>query len=377
MPTFNPTQTVFALSMISNVGSTFKGDLQHIEAETYKKINSYLSSSEVTTGIGSWKVIWGPAIYQAPLSDRADNVMVLFQAGADATTPGQLVVGIAGTNPYSAFDWLLEDFFVITEVQWASGNPAPLNPHISLGTYIGLSILQVLTPGPQLPGVGVTLPKYLTSVLASPTPLSIAGHSLGGALSPAVALWLSDTKASWDPSAYSSLACLPSAGPTSGDQDFSTYYGNQLGSVTTRLHNGLDVVPHAWEADDLRELPDLYDPPIPGTLELYALLVGALAISATKDYTQIVPSTPPLPGVFNQNSFDPTKSDCDNYTSQTFYQHVDAYFDLLGIPIPTLRTELTAVANEQLARVQSLVLRKQMIQTQARSGMIRTQATSG
>ncbi|MGH9905070.1 MAG: lipase family protein [Pyrinomonadaceae bacterium] len=58
----------------------------------------------------------------------------------------------------------------------------------------------------------------------APTPISVTGHSLGGALSPAVALWLSDTKAQWDPSGRSSLACLPSAGPTSGDQAFATYY---------------------------------------------------------------------------------------------------------------------------------------------------------
>lgn len=377
MPNFNPTQTVFVLSALSNVGASFKGDLEQIEGDTYKEINFYLSSPEVTTGMGSWKVIWGPSIYQAPASDRADNVMVLFQAGSDAATPGQLVVGIAGTNVYSAFDWLLEDFLVITTVPWAYGNPAPLNPRISLGTHIGLSILQALTPGAGLPGVGVTLPKFLTSLLTSATSLTIAGHSLGGALSPAAALWLSDTKATWDPSGFARLACLPSAGPTSGDQDFSTYYGNQLGSVTTRLHNSLDVVPHAWEGDELRELPDLYNPQIPATLELYALIVGALAISATKDYTQILQSTPPFPGVFHQKSFDPAKSDCDNYMAQTIYQHVDAYFEWLGLPVPNLRKELTSVANEQLAKIQRRVRRKQLIRTQSTSGRIRAQSTSG
>jgi hypothetical protein len=360
VPTYTQTQTVFALSLLSNVGSLFKGSLHEIEALTSKEIKKYLSDKKLIDEIGSWDVIWGPAIYQAPFSDRADNVMVVFQAGAGSAVPGQLVIGIAGTNIYSAFDWLLEDFWVITAPQWAYGNPAPLNPHISAGTHLGLSILQRLVPGHLLPGVGVRLRKFLLSILAAPTPITIAGHSLGGALSPAVALWLSDTKARWDLHG-SSLACLPSAGPTSGDQDFSTYYFNQLGSVTTRLYNGLDVVPHAWEADDLVELPELYDPPISPTLELLVLSAGALAISASNDYAQICPSTLPLLGTFNQGSYDPKKSDCDNYSAQALYQHVDAYFDLVGVSIPKLRKAFALVADQQFAKLQSAVQRKQLI----------------
>src|SRR5258706_11710147 len=121
MPVYNPTQTVFALSMLSNVGSSFTGNLSQIEAATYAEIKTYLG--QIATDIGSWEVIWGPAIYQAPASDRADNVMVVFQAEAGSAVPGQLVVGIAGTNPYSAFDWILEDFLVITSVPWNYSSP--------------------------------------------------------------------------------------------------------------------------------------------------------------------------------------------------------------------------------------------------------------
>jgi hypothetical protein len=361
VPTYTQTQTVFALSLLSNVGSKFKGNVTQIEAATSQEINTYLSQPTLIAEIGSWAVIWGPSVYQAPGSDLADNVMVAFQARAGSALPGQLVIGIAGTNPYSAFDWLLEDFSVIAAPRWAYGNPAPLNPHISAGTYLGLSILQALVPGHSLPGVGVRLKNFLLSTLAAPTPITIAGHSLGGALSPAVALWLSDTKAQWDPSGFSSLACLPSAGPTSGDQDFSTYYGNQLGNATTRLHNSLDVVPHAWEADDLRELPDLYSPPISPTLELYGLLFAALIISASKNYTQICQSTPPLPGVLNQSLINPASSDCDNFSAQMLYQHVSAYFVLVGVSIPALQAAFELIADQQLARLQSTVQRKQLI----------------
>jgi hypothetical protein len=352
MPTYNPTQTVFALSMISNSGSSFSGTLAQIEALTAQQIKNYLN--EESTNIGPWEVIWGPAIYQAFGSDVADNVMVVFQAGAGSAVPGELVIGIAGTNPASAFDWLLEDFLVVSTVQWPYGNPVNLNPNISLGTYLGLSILQLLTPGPGLPGVGVPLRMFLTSVLTTPTPITVTGHSLGGALSPAVTLWLSDI-------GFSSLACLPSAGPTPGDLDFSTYYGNQLGNVTTRVHNSIDVVPHAWEADELKELPDLYNPPIPPTLELYGLLLGALGISAASGYTQICPSTAPFQGVFNQDSYKSTNKDCDNYYAQLGYQHVNAYFDYFGIVMPTLLAALAPVVDRQIEKLRSKVQRKQLI----------------
>lgn len=36
MPSYNPTQTVFALSMLSNVGASFTGNLSQIEASTTK-----------------------------------------------------------------------------------------------------------------------------------------------------------------------------------------------------------------------------------------------------------------------------------------------------------------------------------------------------
>jgi hypothetical protein len=332
-----------------------------IERETANAINKILNDSQTISEIGSWNVIWGPAIYQALASDRADNVMVLYQAGDDCTTPGQLVIGIAGTNVYSAFDWLVEDFLVMATHPWQYGNPGSLNPNISLGTYYGLTILQNLIPGLNLPGVYFTLKNFLASVLATATSITVAGHSLGGALSPAVALWLSDTKGQWDPNKYSTLACLPSAGPTSGDQGFSTYYGNQLGSVTTRVYNSLDVVPHAWEMDDLMELPELYNPPIPPTLELYGLLVGALAISATGDYAQICPLTSALQGTFSQSSYNHSKSDCHNFIAQMLYQHVQAYFDLLEVTNPTLQAAFAGAAEQQFAELQDAVQRKLLL----------------
>ena len=79
--------------------------------------------------------MWGPAVLVAPGSLLADNVMYVAQAGPDTATPQQLVVAIAGTNPYSPFDWLLEDASVAILVPWLTGNPPPgSDRQISHGT---------------------------------------------------------------------------------------------------------------------------------------------------------------------------------------------------------------------------------------------------
>jgi Lipase (class 3) len=359
MTTYDQTRTVFTLSMISNLGSGIQGTVAEIESKTYQAINAELSTQEPT--IGRWSVIWGPAVYQAKNSDVADNVMVAFRAGTDSAIPGQIVVGIAGTDPHSGFDWIFEDFLVVTTRPWETGNRGNLSPRIALGTSIGLSVLQSLVPGPGLPGVGVRLPAFLRSALSSSTLLTIAGHSLGGALSPAMTLFLSDTKPIWDPSGFATLRCLPSAGPTSGDRDFATYYNGVLGQATTRLYNSLDVVPHTWQSEDLVQVPDLYSPAIPPTLQVFSLAVTALGISAACDYTQIDVRTPPLQGKVNTDIIDPSKSDCDNFTAQVYYQHVQAYFELLGIVSATMSSTFAQATVRSITAIRARLARVQMV----------------
>ncbi|MGH9905071.1 MAG: hypothetical protein ACRD8U_05725 [Pyrinomonadaceae bacterium] len=116
------------------------------------------------------------------------------------------------------------------------------------------------------------------------------------------------------------------------------------------------------------KLPELYNPPISPTLEIFRLLVAALAITAEKDYTQICKSTPPLQGALNQSLIKPANSDCDNYTAQMVYQHVEAYFGLLGIAVsPSLNAALAPAANDQLARLVSTARRKLHIRRRSKT----------
>ncbi len=202
---------------------------------------------------------------------------------------------------------------------------------ISLGTFLGLSVLQTLRPGPRFPGAGTLLSDFLTTGLPDSPLITVAGHSLGGALSPSLALFLSDTRGNWDPAARTQIACFASAGPTPGNGYFAAYFASQLGATTTRCWNNIDVVPHVWNGSDIAAIPNLYAPDILPDLLIQALADGARAISSLGDYTQIIPVAG-LPGTVNTSLINSAVPDFDNYFNQLSYQHVDAYSILLGVP---------------------------------------------
>lgn len=330
MPSYSHDQSVFTLSVLANLGSTITGALDHIEAALTSTIQTQLLNFQPE--IGTWTVAWGPAVYQAPGSNRADNVMYVAQAGSDTATPRQLVVAIAGTDPYSAFDWLTEDALVSTQVPWPTGTPpSSSTPRISLGTFLGLSILQTLRPGPRQPGAGTLLLDYLRIGIQGNPWITVTGHSLGGALSPSLALFLSDTQATWASASRIQIACLASAGPTPGNGDFATYFNSQLGPATTRYWNAIDVVPHVWNTADIGAIPNLYAPDIPPDLLVQALADAASAMSSSGGYTQIIPVAG-LPGTVNTSLINSAAGDFGNYFNQLQYQHVDAYPILLGVP---------------------------------------------
>ncbi|MDP9122694.1 MAG: lipase [Acidobacteriota bacterium] len=328
-----PLQTLFTLSLLPNLGHAFSGSVDTIEGELTGEIQVQLKNLEPQ--IGPWELVWGPAVFELPASDRPDNIMLVARNGGVAGLPG-LVVAVAGTNPYSFLDWLVEDFLVSTQIPWPTGSAAG-QAMISLGTFNGLAALQKLKPGPGQPGAGTTVRSFLSTQVRAPVAINVCGHSLGGALSPTLALWLHDTQADWDPAHHASFSVLPSAGPTAGNQAFAAYSDSQIGPQVTRLHNPLDVVPHAWAATDLAAVPGLYLPQIAPDPVVQGFGDLALAISKGCGYAQIDPGAPPLAGAAVDPAeirwFDPPFV---NFFRQAGFQHVDAYSDLLGLGTETL-----------------------------------------
>jgi hypothetical protein len=181
-------------------------------------------------------------------------------------------------------------------VPWAYGN-SPLNPRISKGVAYGLEKLQALAEGHTKKAAGVTARDYLAAN-PSVTKVMVTGHSLGGALSPVYSLYLQNTVSQWNASGSAVISVLPTAGQTPGDENFSKYYGEQLGSDTCRVWNSIDIVPHAFQQDTLLQVPPMYEPQIPSQKPIEKLIASLRLETEGNNYLNILPETQGFPSSF-------------------------------------------------------------------------------
>ena len=114
---------------------------------------------------------------------------------------------------------------------------------------------------------------------------------------------------------------MPTAGPTAGNGAFAAYSGKKLGARLTPYYNTLDVVPHAWQASMLKEIPALYEPNIPVLPAIVGLVKVALELTSNGDYT-ILPGLTPLTGTFKDAG---GVGDLDRFLREVAYQHTRAY----------------------------------------------------
>ncbi|WP_394833698.1 lipase family protein [Pendulispora rubella] len=336
-------QVMLTLSFISYLGIFEILDDAKTSAQILNQINKALAKTPPVAG--NWQVIWGPARYDGFLTIFDENLMFVVQSIHD---PSQYAIVIRGTNPVSLTNWVLQDFAVIRQMAWPyNAHPPGLKPKISQGTARGLQALQNSKPVRGIPGAGSTLYQFLANeVRRNPSPrltVAVTGHSLGGALSPALALWLSDTQHAsdevatppWDPNLKSRIEVYPFAGPSPGNRDWAKYYDLKLGASTKRVWNQFDVVPHGWTEVALKKLPQLYDPDITPDWLINLLLWSTTVLASRGDYLQILHETEPLGG-------GKTCGFLKDYLGQMIYQHTAAYPELLK-----LQHELDANAHFQ------------------------------
>jgi len=255
---------------------------------------------------GHWRIAWGPASFRSP--DGLLDDALAFVARDDSSPPRYAVV-IRGTNPLSLTDWIFGDAWVLHDDPWAHGTDRG-DARISRSSALGLTVIQNLCSaaaehthahGPLAlleraasvlkdsvanslhalgadfdaalrgdPGAldlnhfrslaedarqqgqragGVDLQTFLRDVAAQGTErtqLWVTGHSKGGALATAVALWLADTRSEWDPHARVDVNCLSFAGPTVGNAAFAARVTATLGGRHQRVANERDLVPQGW-----------------------------------------------------------------------------------------------------------------------------------
>jgi len=334
--------------------------LQRVTATTTNRVNYALSTIDVLDN--NWTTVWGPVVVLKPNNPPppptqpaqvpANTVFVAKQNGANV-----YVIAIAGTNPPSLFDWNDEDLDA-NPILWP-GTYAYQGIRVTKGTLTGLEILQ----GMQSGGSSVTLYELLKGIAANQATIYITGHSLGGALAPALGLWLAEQQSDWDPSSNTTLQVYSFAGATPGDQKFAEYVykkfpGGAGQNNMVVVDNALDVVPHAFNLQNLEQLDTLYlqNPQTcqpnstsliciyPGTAEQQGIQTAIDKVKKASSYgisfaklgegSQVQGFT----GGLKSTAQLATGLDCallqtpglDDYEKEAIYQHICAYPAVLG-----------------------------------------------
>lgn len=315
-------KVLFQLSSYSNLVSGQQGE--DLEERLYQAIQDKLKENQQQ--IGRWEVVWGPAVVQAGNDGYALNAMYVAHS---LDTPSWYVASIAGTNSSSLLDWLFEDLLVKNQIPWVFGTEP--NAKIALCTAIGLVILLDSKPSGDRPNAGRILIEFLKDLPKRDLDLSVTGHSLGGALSPTLALLLKDIQLYWDSEYKAKISTMPTAGPTAGNSAFSQYSDGILKEIT-RYWNSLDVVPHAWNETTLEQIKRIYVPAIPENPVVDQLVNWAEQFALNGDYFQIEPNELPFEGEINKEIIDPKSLVFINFFRQVRYQHIGAYDKYFAIP---------------------------------------------
>jgi hypothetical protein len=338
---------------------------QTMESALRQRVDDALADSDVQDKIGGWQIVWGPAVGQPVPSAPANST--LFVAELQTPVPGfpttrpQLVVATAGTNPVSAYDLLVEDIWIVTTRRWHKmlGLANPIqgfeDARIASCTSVAvLGLLELLSPAGGA-AAGTTLLDFLDGYLMGQpaqagVDLWVCGHSQGGAIAPALALYAAQTHGHWTAGAPDRVAIrtFTTGAPSSGNRDFAALYDSELVGPgpegrkrTVRVNNRNDFGPLGWADSTLETAKDQYLAEIPAPRPTVNLVVDMAKIwEGGNDYVQVggevafagpicMTSMQGIGGLFAKFK---------RYVRQMNYQHMrgyDRYFQYT-YPLPAL-----------------------------------------
>jgi len=365
--TFDLWQQAFCLAAMAGAAGDKRGNPTTLANALTTILDEFYAESATQGALGTWTTVWGPAIYESKPSDDSYPDNSIYVAATNDGSASTYVVGIAGTNPLSIYDWLQEDLDVERTATWLSafpslqpyGLPSGLHgtPFVSAATALGINDLLGLTVIAGLPGAGQSLLTFLSSLPASTTEqatLIFCGHSLAGALTPTLALALfNPSGGKLDLSSWQHVYVYPTAGPTPGNAALGSFLASMFPPVAAsepQVHpyqvwnqnvwNTLDVVPHAWKISRLKEILSLYPtswPRVPPSLEAAVAFAVYRSIKGA-EYRPVTggdhagPYEPvanqPLQGAFHGTT--PVSDDLA-FLAQAAYQHTEAYDVLLNV----------------------------------------------
>jgi len=319
----------YQLCEYANLVNSISKEDSDLEGTLSQKIQQYLDTNREV--IGGWEIVWGPGVALFDTDLYAVNALYMVRSTEDRS---RYVIAMAGSTDALVFDWLVEDSFIL-QTPWFANNSAM---H-TIGTAIGVKTLLGIRPSGPRPGAGHSLPEFLSALGDKAIDLTVTGHSLGGALSLTLALFLRDTQWLWDNSEKAKISVLSTAGPSFCNQEFVDYTTQRLQRVK-RYANDLDVVPHMWNPPDIDGAMALYSKnnrPAPDGMEVVFGVLKTQA-SLSGQYAHFDPTSGVFQGTFN-NEIDQTQGATpdDLYFQQVGYQHIGGYhefFEIKGVQWP-------------------------------------------
>jgi len=204
------------------------------------------------------------------------------------------------------------------------GRPAAssftLNPLAILKRWVSLNAHQRGT------GIKSFLKDYVR--MRPDTEIYVTGHSKGGALATALALWLADTRGALEPpeELWTEDPDLPIhvcsfAAPTPGNIAFAQYAEQAL-RRHRRVWNALDVVPAAFVANDLRKFLSRFSlDPVERPL-WQGLIDATVSRTAAMNYAQVEAQSAPL---------NVSAAPAMPFSLQLVHQHLDAYLEAMDL----------------------------------------------
>lgn len=277
----------------------------------------------------SWEVRWGPFYSADWVGGRPANTMFIAQQRDEQNNRLPVhVVAIAGTYGASLFDLLVEDLDIDPTPWPLKSNPSS-QQQVTKGDWDGLM---------NLLGLGRPAIRDAVALIDNKdsTTLWFTGHSLGGALSPMLMLALMDPDSKLDTTfthlgLWKEVKLLSTAGPSIGDKAFLDHFHAVFGADNpdiTFIWNGLDVVPHAWNATTMQALtnPNIYGLDFSQSACAAARIKDLQAKAKPLGYQQWNP-TPAFPGE-RQQWVDSSEWTVDGkFMAQLGYQHLNAYVE--------------------------------------------------
>jgi Lipase (class 3) len=310
-----------------------------------------LSDLQAALSSTVWTPLW------VGLSGDPERANVSYIARSSAFSPQAYAVVIRGTDFDIKTDWQ-EDFEVA---------PPPVGFTVGSQTVqIAAGALQGHTYITQAQGAdGRTMLEALAGFAGGGgARVFVTGHSLGGALSTTVALYLENARAL----AETFYQVYTFAAPTVGLSDFAklfdtTFNGSDFNANSSwRVYNSWDLIPQCWAPGTLSGLSSWYPRPGPSQVPaVQAIIKGLQNRPKGLQYTQ--PTVNPIP--LNNPSWAAaymdsgcTKETLEAFMCQVAFQHDNnTYLTLMGAKPVSLLSGLTPNAVAQGTALKNISLK--------------------